>query len=68
MLTPGLDDVRLFLHVLAASVWVGGQLTLAGLLTQFEPTFAIMPGSTPDAAAVPADAFAYRDLGDSSGG
>jgi putative copper export protein len=24
--------VRLFLHVLAASVWVGGQLTLAGLV------------------------------------
>ncbi len=43
-------------------------LTLAGVLTQFEPTFAIMPGTTPDAAAVPADAFAYRDLGDSTGG
>ena len=43
-------------------------LTLAGVLTQFEPTFAIMPGTTPDAAAVPADAFSYRDLGDSSGG
>ena len=43
-------------------------LTLAGMLTQFEPTFAIMPGTTPDEAAVPADAFAYRDLGDSSGG
>jgi alkyl sulfatase BDS1-like metallo-beta-lactamase superfamily hydrolase len=43
-------------------------LTLAGALTQFEPTFAIMPGTTPDTAAVPADAFAYRDLGDSSGG
>jgi putative copper export protein len=24
--------IRLFLHVLAAAVWVGGQLTLAGLL------------------------------------
>ncbi len=24
--------IRLFLHVLAASVWVGGQLTLAGLV------------------------------------
>ena len=24
--------VRLFLHVLAASVWVGGQITLAGLV------------------------------------
>jgi alkyl sulfatase BDS1-like metallo-beta-lactamase superfamily hydrolase len=43
-------------------------LTLAGVLTQFQPTFAIMPGTTPDAAAVPADAFAYRDLADSSGG
>jgi alkyl sulfatase BDS1-like metallo-beta-lactamase superfamily hydrolase len=43
-------------------------LTLAGALTQFEPTFAIMPGTTPDEAAVPADAFAYRDLADSSGG
>jgi len=27
-----LDTVRLFLHVLAATVWVGGQLTLAGLV------------------------------------
>jgi alkyl sulfatase BDS1-like metallo-beta-lactamase superfamily hydrolase len=43
-------------------------LTLAGVLTQFQPTFAIMPGTTPDTAAVPADAFAYRDLADSSGG
>ena len=43
-------------------------LTLAGMLTEFEPTFAIMPGTTSEKAAVPADAFAYRDLGDSSGG
>ena len=43
-------------------------LTLAGGLTAFEPTFAIMPGTTPGTAAVPADAFAHRDLGDSSGG
>ncbi|MBK9739412.1 MAG: MBL fold metallo-hydrolase [Actinobacteria bacterium] len=43
-------------------------LTLAEVLTQFEPTFAIMPGTTPGTAAVPADAFVYRDLGDSSGG
>ncbi len=43
-------------------------LTLAGALTQFEPTFAIMPGTVPGATAVPADAFAFRDLGDSSGG
>ena len=43
-------------------------LTLAGMLTEFQPTFAIMPGTTSEEAAVPADAFAYRDLGDSSGG
>ena len=27
-----MDDFRLFLHVLAASVWVGGQIVLGGLL------------------------------------
>lgn len=27
-----MNTLRLFLHVLAATVWVGGQLTLAGLL------------------------------------
>lgn len=32
MLPIGLDTIRLFAHVLAASVWVGGQLTLAGLV------------------------------------
>jgi putative copper export protein len=31
-LTPALDGVRLSLHVLAASVWVGGQITVAGLV------------------------------------
>ena len=32
MLPLTLDAVRLSLHVLAAAVWVGGQLTLAGLV------------------------------------
>jgi putative copper export protein len=32
MLTVTLDTVRLFLHVLAATIWVGGQFTLAGLV------------------------------------
>ncbi len=27
-----ITDIRLFLHVLAASVWVGGQIVLVGLL------------------------------------
>ena len=32
MLEPTVDTLRVFLHVLAATVWVGGQLTLAGLV------------------------------------
>ena len=32
MLPVDLDTVRLFLHVTAAAVWVGGQLAVAGLL------------------------------------
>lgn len=32
MLAPTWDAVRLTLHVLAATVWVGGQLTLAALV------------------------------------
>lgn len=32
MIHPTWATVRLFLHVLAATVWVGGQLSLAGLL------------------------------------
>jgi putative copper export protein len=32
VLGVGWDTVRLFLHVLAATVWVGGQLTLAALV------------------------------------
>ncbi len=31
-LAPGLDGFRIILHVLAATVWVGGQFTVAGLL------------------------------------
>lgn len=31
-LAPAIDGVRLSLHVLAATVWVGGQITLVGLL------------------------------------
>ncbi len=32
MLAPALDTVRLTLHVLAATVWVGGQIVMAGLV------------------------------------
>ena len=32
MLAPTLDTIRLFIHVLAASIWVGGQIVLAGVV------------------------------------
>jgi putative copper export protein len=32
LLSPNWDVFRLFLHVLAASVWVGGQIALAGVV------------------------------------
>jgi putative copper export protein len=32
MLPVTTDTVRIFLHVLAATIWVGGQFTLAGLV------------------------------------
>lgn len=32
MLSPTLATLRLFLHVLAASIWVGGQFALAGVV------------------------------------
>ncbi|MEY2974212.1 MAG: hypothetical protein RIR49_632 [Actinomycetota bacterium] len=33
MLTPTLDTLRTLLHVLGASVWVGGQIVLAGVVS-----------------------------------
>lgn len=32
MISPDLDSIRLFLHVLAAAVWVGGQIVLGALV------------------------------------
>jgi putative copper export protein len=32
VLSFSVEDLRLFLHVLAASIWVGGQITRAGLV------------------------------------
>lgn len=46
-LTPAVDAVRLTLHVLAAAVWVGGQITVAGLL----PTVRELGEAAPSAVA-----------------
>lgn len=47
MLAVNWDIVRLFLHVLAATVWVGGQLTLAALV----PVLRRLGAEIPKAAA-----------------
>ena len=51
MLSPNADTLRLFLHVLAAAVWVGGQIALAGVV----PTLRKV---APNAARPVARAFA----------
>ena len=51
MLSPNLTTLRLFLHVLAASVWVGGQFALAGIV----PTLRRV---SPEATRAVARAFA----------
>lgn len=51
MLSPTTDTVRLFLHVVAASIWVGGQVVLAGLVPGLRRVH-------PDATKVAARAFA----------
>src|SRR5205809_697088 len=51
VLHPSIDTVRIFLHVLAATIWVGGQLTLAGLV----PT---LRTEAPDAVVPAARRFA----------
>lgn len=47
MLPLSLDAIRLFLHVTAATVWVGGQIVLAGLV----PVLRAMGPDAPRAAA-----------------
>jgi putative copper export protein len=45
VLSVTLEDLRLFLHVLAATIWVGGQLTLAGLVPVLRNAGADVPRS-----------------------
>lgn len=51
MLSPTMNTLRLFLHILAASVWVGGQIALAGVVPSLRK-------AAPDATKVVAQAFA----------
>jgi putative copper export protein len=46
-LAPAIDGVRLSLHVLAAAVWVGGQITVGGLV----PTARTLGDDAPRALA-----------------
>jgi putative copper export protein len=50
MLSPTTTTIRLFLHVLSACVWVGGQITLAGLVPPLRR-------AVPEATKVAARAF-----------
>ncbi len=45
MLPVSWDTIRLFLHVLAATIWVGGQLTLAALVPALRHLGAEIPRS-----------------------
>jgi putative copper export protein len=45
MLAPAVDILRLSLHVLAATIWVGGQLTLGALVPTLKAAGADVPRS-----------------------
>ncbi len=51
MISPTLDSLRIFLHLLAAAVWVGGQIVLGGLVPKLRK-------SHPEALTTTAQAFA----------
>ena len=51
MLDPNIDTIRLFIHVLSASVWVGGQIVLAGVVPRLRQV-------GPDATRAVANGFA----------
>jgi len=51
MISPTLDSLRIFLHLLAAAVWVGGQIVLGGLVPKLRK-------SHPESLTTTAQAFA----------
>lgn len=50
VLSPSLDTVRVFVHILAATIWVGGQLILAALVPRLR-------ADAPDAVRIAARRF-----------
>jgi putative copper export protein len=59
MLHVDVETVRLFLHVLAATVWVGGQITLAALV----PSLRAAGTAVPRAAAQAFNRIAWPAFG-----
>ncbi|MEK7422307.1 MAG: hypothetical protein AAB131_00565 [Actinomycetota bacterium] len=51
MLSPTASTIRLFIHVLAATIWVGGQFALAGVVP-------VLRRQAPDSTKAVARAFA----------
>ena len=51
MLSPTLETFRMFVHILSAAVWVGGQIVLGGLVPSLRRAY-------PDSGPVIANAFA----------
>ena len=60
MLATAVDSLRLFLHILAATVWVGGQLTLAALV----PVLRARDPELPKLAARAFDKIAWPAYGE----
>jgi putative copper export protein len=59
MISFGWNTIRLFLHVLAATVWVGGQITLAALV----PTLRRLGAELPRQAAQTFNRIAWPAFG-----
>lgn len=51
MISPTLDSIRIFLHLMAVAVWIGGQIALAGIVPQLRHV-------APDSMKTVANAFA----------